>query len=52
MYICDLTHHTLTWLRPHEFNASNVTTKMQEKWRIISAWSYLIACKENLHGRD
>ncbi len=31
MYICRLTHHTLTWLKPHEFDALNVTTKLQEK---------------------
>ena len=39
-------------IKSHEFDAWNVTTKMQENRRVISAWSHLIACKENLHGRD
>ena len=31
IYLYGLTHHILTRLNPHEFDASNVTTKMQEK---------------------
>ena len=30
MYICELTHYTLTWLNPYEFDASNVTTNVRK----------------------
>jgi hypothetical protein len=39
-------------IKPCEFDAWNVTTKMQEKWKGYKCMIPLDRMKENLHGRD
>ena len=52
IYLCELAHYTLTWLNLVNLMPKKSKQKCKKNWRIISAWSHLIACKENLYGSD
>ena len=52
IYLCGFTHYTLTWLNLMNLMPKMSPQKCKKNWRVISAWSHLNACKENLHGSD